>query len=74
MYDGTEVNEHDAFTTMRTGTKRCRDTTKAVEFLVQWEYGRTTWVTLKDMKNSYPVQMDKYAVQRRFSGKPEFSC
>ena len=26
-----------------------------------------------DMKNSYPVQMAEYAVQRRIAGEPEFS-
>ena len=29
-------------------------------------------MTLKDMKNSYPVQMAKYAVQRRIAGEPVF--
>ena len=43
------------FIMTRTGTKRCRETTKGFEVLVQWKDGRTTWVTLKDMKNSYPV-------------------
>ena len=54
-YDGTEVKEQDAFITTRNGTKRCRETKKPVEVLDQWKYGITTWVTLKDMKNSYPV-------------------
>ena len=30
-------------------------------------------MTLKDMNNSYPVQMDEYAVQRRISVDPEFA-
>ena len=34
-YDGTEVNEQDAFTTKRTGKKRHIETTKGVEFHVQ---------------------------------------
>ena len=48
----------------RTGTKRRRETKKGVEVLVQWKDSITIWVTLKDMKNSYPVQMDEYAVHR----------
>ena len=54
-YDGTEVKEQDAFITTRNGTKRCRERKKPVEVLDQWKDGITTWVTLKDMKNSYPV-------------------
>ena len=67
-YEGTEVKEQDALIMTHTGTKHCRETTKGVEVLVQWKDGSTTWVTLKDMKNSYPVHMDSYAVHRRIEG------
>ena len=50
--------------------KHRRETTKGVEVLVQWKDERTTWVTLKDMKNSYPLQMAKYAVQQCIVGDP----
>ena len=33
----------------------------------------TKWVTLKDMKNSYTVQMAKYALQRCIAGNIEFT-
>ena len=72
-YDSTEVKEQDIFITTRTGTKRRRETTKGIEVLVQWKDGSTTWVNLKDMKNSYPVQMDEYTVQRRIAGDPAFA-
>ena len=73
MYDGTEVQEQDVFITKRTGTKRRRDTTKGVEVIVQWKDGITTWVTLKDIKNSYPVHMYKYPLQLHLAGNPVFS-
>ena len=72
-YDGTEVKEQDAFVTTHTRTKRRRETTKGVEVLVQWKDGSTTLVTLKDMKNSYPLQMAKYVVQRHIVGNPSFA-
>jgi hypothetical protein len=28
-----------------------------------------TWVTFKDMKNSYPVQLAEYATQRHIAGE-----
>ena len=31
--------------------------------LVQWKSGSTTWVELKDMKESYPVQAAEYVVK-----------
>ena len=68
-----EVKEQKLFITTRTGTKRRRETTKGIEVLVQWKYGSTTWVTLTDMKNLYPVQMAEYAVQHRIAGDPAFA-
>ena len=69
-YGGTEVKEQDTFITMRTRTKRHRETTEGVEVLAQWKDGSTTCATLKDMNNSYPVYMDEYAVQRHIVGNP----
>jgi hypothetical protein len=60
--EGSEVQQQDAFITTPAGTKQRRETTKGWETLVQWKDGRTTWVMLKDMKNSYPVQLAEYAV------------
>ena len=71
-YDGTAVTDQDVFITMRTGKKRRRETTKGVEVLVQWKDGSTTWVTLEDMNNSYPMHMAKYAIQLRIVGNPLF--
>ena len=56
-YDGTDATEQDVFITTRTRTKRLRETTNEVEVLVKWNDDSTTWVALKDMKNSYPVKM-----------------
>jgi hypothetical protein len=60
--DGTEVKQQDAFITTRTGTRRRKETTKGWNMLVQWKDGSNTWVALKDMKNSYPLQLAEYAV------------
>jgi hypothetical protein len=72
--DGSEVKQQDAFVTTSTGNKRQKETTiKGWEILVQWKDGSTTWVALKDMKNSYPVQLAKHATQRRLAGEPAFA-
>jgi hypothetical protein len=71
--DGSELKQQDAFITTRSGTKRRRETTKGYEILVQWKDGSTTWVALKDMKNSYPVQLAEYSIQRRIAGEPAFA-
>ena len=53
--NGQEVKQQDAFLTTKMGTKRRRETTKGWELLVEWKDGSTTWVALKDMKESFPV-------------------
>jgi hypothetical protein len=71
--DGSEVKQQDAFITTRNGNKRRRETTKGWEILVLWKDGSSTWITLKEMKNSYPVQLAEYAMQRRIAGEPAFA-
>ena len=63
LTNGKQVLQQDAFVTTRTGTRRRRETTIGWELLVQWKDLSTTWVTLKDMKEAYPVQSAEYAVQ-----------
>ena len=54
-YDNKEVKDQDAFISTRNRKKFHMETTKGVEVLVQRKDGSTTWVKLKDIKNSYPV-------------------
>ena len=60
--NGREVKLQDAFITTSTGTRRRRETTIGWELLVQWRDGSTNWVSLKDLKESYPEQTAEYAV------------
>jgi hypothetical protein len=40
---------------------------------VQWKDGSTTWVALKDMKHSYPVQLAEHSIQRRIASEKPIS-
>ena len=71
--NGLEVKQQDAFLTTKMGTKRRRETTKGWELLVEWKDGSTTWVALKDMKESFPVQVAEYAVASRIAMEPAFA-
>ncbi len=59
--DGTHVKETDAYITSPNGGRRQKQTTKGWEILLQWKDGSTTWEPLKDVKDSYPVQVAEYA-------------
>lgn len=48
-------------------------TTKGWEILVGWKDGSDNWVSLKDLKESYPVQLADYAVHNRIADEPAFA-
>ena len=60
--DENELKQQDAFIATIYGTKRRKDTTRVWYIIVQWKDSSTTWVAIKDMKESFPVQVAEYAV------------
>ena len=48
-------------------------TTKVWEILVKWKDGSTTWISLKDVKELHPVQLEEYAAPNRISFEPAFA-
>ena len=71
--NGKQVLQQDAFITNHYGALRRRETTIGWELLVRWKDQSTTWVALKDLKASYPVQLAEYAVQARLAEEPAFA-
>ena len=50
-----------------------KPTTKGWELLVSWKDGSSSWVKLKDLKNSNPVEVAEYAVANRIQEEPAFA-
>jgi len=71
--DGNEIKEDDAFIMSHNGGRRRKQTTRGWEILLQWKDGSYTWETMKDVKESYPVQLAEYVHQRKVSEKPAFA-
>ena len=67
------IAKEDAFVTSSNGVRRRRETTKGWEVLVGWKDGSTTWSKLKDVKDSYPVQLAEFAVQQKIDDEPVFA-
>ena len=67
------MKQQDAFIITKRGTKRRKETTKGWELLIRWKDGGTDWVALKDIKESYPVQVAEYAVSAHISEEPAFA-
>ena len=62
---GTYVTPH--------GTQRKRITTKGWKLKVEWDDGTSSWIPLKDIKDSNPVEIADYAKSRGLLQEPAFS-
>ena len=62
---GLRANHHG------TTTRIC--TLKGSHVLARWKGGMTEWVELKDMKDSYPIEMAKFAVASQIPDEPAFA-
>ena len=65
--DGTLIKEGDSFIHMSNGKKRRRETTKLWEVFIQWKYASYTWNQVKDVKESFQVQLEEYIVLNQIS-------
>ena len=43
------------------------------QICVQWRYGFTSWQSLKDLKELYPVEISEYAVAQEINHEPVFN-
>jgi hypothetical protein len=71
--NGTQVTSEDAMIIPPVATKRRKQKTAVWELLIQCKDGSTTWVTLRDAKDSYPVQVAEYAVATGIDKQPAFA-
>ena len=62
-----------SFYTTASGSKRRVRTTKGWDLCVQWKDGTTNWISLKDMKNSNPVDVAQYAKDNSIDHLPAFA-
>ena len=70
--NGDALSQEEAFILTSNGTKRRKETTKGWEILIQWKDGSTTWNKLKDVKDSYPVELAEFSTLHKISEEPAF--
>jgi hypothetical protein len=54
------------------GNLHSRRTTKGWKLCTKWKDGSTSWEPLKDMKESYPVQVAEFAISQGLGDLPAF--
>ena len=56
------IRGKDGYITSSNGARRRIKTTHGWELCVEWKDGGTDWITLKDLKHAYPVQLANHAI------------
>jgi Reverse transcriptase (RNA-dependent DNA polymerase) len=56
----------------RSGATRKIQTTRGWDIFVQWKDGSTSWIPLKEMKESFPVETARYGRDRKLLDEPAF--
>ena len=70
--DGNAVKDADRYFYNR-GKQYPKKTTAGWKLCVKWKGGLTSWETLADLKESYPVQIAEYAKAVGINGEPAFA-
>ena len=70
--DGTAIDISDGMITSRNGNVKPKIMTKGWWLLVMWKDQSTSWVPLKDLKASNPVELAEYAVANHIAEEPAF--
>ena len=71
--DEKAVKKQDGFYTLKSGTQRRRHTTAGWDFYVTWKDGSSNWIPLKDMKESFPIEVADYAICKGIQDEPAFA-
>ena len=71
--NGREATKEHAFIISHNVGLCRKGTTLGWEIRIQWKDGSTTWESLKDVKESYLVQVAQYAHQRKLSDEHAFT-
>ena len=71
--DDTAVTKADRFLVTKRGRRRLRQTTTGWKLLVVWKDGTETWIPLKDLKESNPVEVAEFAKAKGIDNEPAFA-
>ena len=67
------ISKVDGFIKSSSGDLHRKRTTCGWKLLLECRDGSVDWVTLKDLKQSDPVELAEYAVENEISDEPDFN-
>ena len=69
----TAMRIEEAYYTTPSGQKRRKRTTRGWQLYARWKDGSGNWIAMKDLKDSYPVQLADYALANGLQEQPAFA-
>ena len=66
------IDDSDILQISNNGNIHPRRTTKGWKLCTRWKDGSTSWENLKDIKESYPIQVAEFAVSQGLGNLPAF--
>jgi hypothetical protein len=71
--NNSAVQIADEFITSGNGNCTPKPTTRGWSLLVSWKNRQSDWLSLKDFKDVYPIQIAEYAAVNRIASEPAFN-
>ena len=71
--DGRAIPKSEGYVVSKNGNKARKQTTKGWYFKVKWKDGTDSWVALKDLKESNPLQVAEYVQVAELIDEPAFA-
>ena len=72
MKDSTAIEQKDGYIKSKNGNQSPKMTTRGWKLLVEWKDSSSSWIPLKDLKVSNPVELAEYAIANGLSEEPAF--
>jgi len=66
------IDDNDILRMSNNGNIHPRCTTEGWKLCTRWKDGSTSWENLKDIKESYPIQVAEFAVSQGLGNLPAF--
>lgn len=70
--DGTAITRDNGFIQSKSGNLHPKKTTRGWRLLVEWLDGSSSWVDLKKLKESNPIEVAEYALANGIAEEPAF--
>ena len=70
---GHVVSMKDAYVETKRGVSKLRHTSIGWKFLIEWKDGSSSWISLKVLKESTPIEVAEYVTPLGLANEPDFS-